>query len=237
MYFIAIWVSYLLFILLAIFVFAASFHSWSVEKKKKAKTQEGSLRNSVNFCTIPVALSFCKMCCLTCASLVVFVLYHDIDRAVYAPVTLSSFFFFFPGMSVQGCACVFTLFLGCCLFKCNLFFCLNVQLTNGRLYFNASLGWSFCPRYWAGATEWLEHVVLLLYATCCCFLFFYRRQWTLHWRFHRFLLVAQSVGVSRVFAFTFAVQICTVGACFFFFNSGAAILWLQLFFFFLRTCH
>lgn len=66
-------------------------------KKKKAKTQEGSLRNSVNFCTIPVALSFCKMCCLTYASLVVFVLYHDIDRAVYAPVTLSSFFFlFFP---------------------------------------------------------------------------------------------------------------------------------------------
>lgn len=95
MYFIAIWVSYLLFILLAIFVFAASFHSWSVEKKKKAKTQEGSLRNSVNFCTIPVALSFCKMCCLTYASLVVFVLYHDIDRAVYAPVTLPSFFFFF----------------------------------------------------------------------------------------------------------------------------------------------
>lgn len=64
-------------------------------KKKKAKTQEGSLRNSVNFCTIPVALSFCKMCCLTYASLVVFVLYHDIDRAVYAPVTLPSFFFFF----------------------------------------------------------------------------------------------------------------------------------------------
>lgn len=183
-------------------------------KKKKAKTQEGSLRNSVNFCTIPVALSFCKMCCLTYASLVVFVLYHDIDRAVYAPVTLSSFFFFFSGMSVRRCACVFTLFLGCCLFRCNLFFCLNVQLTNGRLYFNASLGWSFCPRYWAGATEWLEHVVLLLYATCC---FFYRRQWTLHSRFHRFLLVAQSVGVSRVFAFTFAVQICTVGACFFFF--------------------
>lgn len=72
-------------------------------------------------------------------------------------------------MSVRRCACVFTLFLGCCLFRCNLFFCLNVQLTNGRLYFNASLGWSFCPRYWAGATEWLEHVVLLLYATCCCF--------------------------------------------------------------------
>lgn len=67
----------------------------SGKKKKKAKTQEGSLRNSVNFCTIPVALSFCKMCCLTYASLVVFVLYHDIDRAVYAPVTLSSFFFFF----------------------------------------------------------------------------------------------------------------------------------------------
>lgn len=90
------YLSVLLFILLVIFVFAASFHSWSVEKKK-AKTQEGSLRNSVNFCTIPVALSFCKMCCLTCASLVVFVLYHDIDRAVYAPVTLSSFFFlFFP---------------------------------------------------------------------------------------------------------------------------------------------
>lgn len=134
-------------------------------------------------------------------------------------------------MSVHCCACVFTLFLGC-LFRCNLFFCLKIQLKNGRLYFNASLGWSFCPRYWAGATEWLEHVVLLLYVTCCCFLFFYRRQWTLHWRFHRFLLVAQSVGVSRVFAFTFAVQICTVGACFFFFNSGAAILWLQLFSFF-----
>lgn len=66
-----------------------------VSGKKKAKTQEGSLRNSVNFCTISVALSFCKMCCPTYASLVVFVLYHDIDRAVYAPVALSSFFFFF----------------------------------------------------------------------------------------------------------------------------------------------
>lgn len=70
--------------------------------KKKAKTQEGSLRNSVNFCTISVALSFCKMCCPTYASLVVFVLYHDIDRAVYAPVALSSFFSFF--FSWNDCA-------------------------------------------------------------------------------------------------------------------------------------
>lgn len=171
MYFIAIWVSCCLFCSWFLFLLHRSTAGqW--KKKKKAKTQEGSLRNSVNFCTIPVALSFCKMCCLTYASLVVFVLYHDIDRAVYAPVTLPSFFFFFfSWMSVQCCTCVFTLFLGC-LFRCNLFFCLNVQLTNGRLYFNASLGWSFCPRYWAGATEWLEHVVLLLYATCCCFFVF-----------------------------------------------------------------
>lgn len=219
---------YLLFILLLIFVFAALFHSWSVEKKKQ-KSQEGSLRNSANFCTVPVALSSCKTCCLTYMSSVVFVLYDGICPAVYAPVTLPSllFLFFPPGMSVLRSACVFTLCLCCCLFDMTFFFCPNFGSKNERLNFKASLSWlkflsersHFFPRFW---TEWVEHIVLLSYA-----IFFFDKLGCS--RVYRFLLVARSGGMSRVFACTLTVQLCT--ELVHVLNAGAAIFWLQL------ACH
>lgn len=112
---------YLLFILLLIFVFAALFHSWSVEKKKQ-KSQEGSFWDSANLCTIPVALSFCKTCCLKYMSSVVFVFYDGICRAVYVLVTLPSLLFFSPrNECVALCLCIYSLPLLLFVWR-NLFF-------------------------------------------------------------------------------------------------------------------
>lgn len=178
--------SVLLFILLLIFVFAALFHSWSVGKR--AKTQEGSLWNSVNFCTIPVALGFCKMCCLTYASLVVFVSYHDIDRAVYTPVNLSSFFFFW-----NECA---TLRLRIYSFRWLLFVSFGtsnlrtgVQIWRPVLVELSVRGTKMVP-----PNDWNT--------LCCCstplVFLFNCGQWTLRSRFHQFLLAAQCRCVTCV---------------------------------------
>lgn len=168
---------YLLFILLLIFVFAALFHSWSVEKKKQ-KSQEGSFWDSANLCTIPVALSFCKTCCLKYMSSVVFVFYDGICRAVYVLVTLPSLLFFSPrNECVALCLCIYSLPLLLFVWR-NLFFFFFVQTLVRRTsvqilkpfllsWFKFLSEWSrFFPRFW---TEWLEHIFLLSYA----FFFFY----------------------------------------------------------------
>lgn len=104
------------------------------------------------------------MCCLTCVSLVVFVFYRDIFRAVYMPGTLSSlllllsFFFFFQNECATLCLCIYSLpwllFVQTQRFFFFFFFCPNVGLKNERPNFAASLSWSkfLSWRHWMTQT-------------------------------------------------------------------------------------
>lgn len=169
------------------------------------------------------------MCCLTCVSLVVFVFYRDIFRAVYMPGTLSSlllllsFFFFF--FSEWVCYVVLVYLLFALAVVCSdatffffFFFCPNVGLKNERPNFAASLSWSkfLSWRHWMTETPCV--------VTVCHFPF-----------------IADNELYVQAFIDFFICTKCRRVTCspahwwckfaqlvHFFFISGAAIFWLQL---------